>query len=129
MIVHKQTTQKTKDVCSIKITCMTLPVNPLCSEPWTEPLKGALKWCSLGQSRCEGFPQVLIAMFSTVCDLQNNVPMTEAQSQFTPEGPAIGRLAVEWVVGLSMERPPIGRLDDVDEMLLMTDEADGVDAA
>lgn len=68
-------------------------------------------------------------MFSTVCDLQNNVLMTEARSRFTPEGPAIGRLAVERVVGLSMERPPIGRLDDVDEMLLMTDEADGVDAA
>ena len=47
----------------------------------------------------------------------------------TPEGPVTGRIAAALAVGLSSVRLPTCGTDEVDDMLLMTDDADGVDAA
>ena len=41
----------------------------------------------------------------------------------------MGRLGLVKVVGLCIVRPPSGGMDNAEEMLLMAEEADGVDAA
>ena len=41
----------------------------------------------------------------------------------------MGRLGLVKVVGLCIVRPPSGGMDDAEEMLLMAEEANGVDAA
>ena len=57
------------------------------------------------------------------------LPCTGERSRFSPEGPAIGRLGAVWVMGLSRLRWLNFKPDDVDEILLIAEEADGVDAA
>ena len=57
-----------------------------------------------------------------------NLPCTGEQSRFGPEGPTMGKLGVVWVMGLLRLRWPNCILDDVDKILLIAEEADGVDA-
>ena len=95
------------------------------------PSKGALKRCPLDPTQCEQFVQVLGETLSVVIKMRISIdlPCTGEQSRVGPKGPAMGKLGAVRVMGLSRLRWPNCIPDDVDEILLIAEEADGVDAA
>ena len=55
-----------------------------------------------------------------------DLPCTGERSQFSPEGPAMGRPGAVWVMGLLRLRWLNFKPDDIDEILLIAKDANGV---